>query len=132
MYFIARKTNIMTFWLNARIFSTHPYFLAINIGRRECILKLYFFLKVQNVQFKIRLRSALSSDGVCTSSVTMLFYVVQSTRYKCSYDRFTFTISDIDLLYQLKMALSHSVYPVLDSKYLGFHEAPENIRATTP
>ncbi len=34
--------------------------------------------------------------------------------------------------YQLKMALSHSLYPVLDSKYLGFHEAPENIRATTP
>ncbi len=67
MYFIARKTNIMTFWLNARIFSTHPYFSATNIGRREYILKQYFFLKVHKVQFKIRLRSALSSDGVCIS-----------------------------------------------------------------
>jgi hypothetical protein len=35
MYFIARKTNVIMLWLNARIFSTHPYFLAINIGQRE-------------------------------------------------------------------------------------------------
>jgi hypothetical protein len=31
----------MTFWLNARIFSTHPYFLAINIGPREYYTSYY-------------------------------------------------------------------------------------------
>jgi hypothetical protein len=31
---------MMTFWFNARIFSTHPYFLAINIGQRDC-LRMY-------------------------------------------------------------------------------------------
>ena len=35
MYLIARKTNMMMFWLNARIFSTIPLFLAISFGQSE-------------------------------------------------------------------------------------------------